>query len=98
MTTEHTPLPWRLGYSPLNVEWASDRIVCSMAGASAARETDFIAEQHANAALIVRAVNSHHELVEALEGMMRAYDEFNFDTFDPNAARAALAKAKGETS
>lgn len=57
-----------------------------------------IIEQHAAAAArmahIVRAANCHAKLVEALEGVIRVADRA---TVEFDAARAAVAEAKGQT-
>lgn len=50
-------------------------------------------ELRANAAFIIRAVNNFDDLVRALENVIRVADR-KTDEFD--AARADLAKAKGE--
>lgn len=48
--------------------------------------------------LIVRAVNSHDALVEALENMIGEFCNTNFDrAYSYKKAVAALALAKGET-
>ena len=58
-------------------------------------------EGYANAALIVRAVNAHDELVEALEVVnryLRQWAGSHYETLhEAQIVRAALAKAKGET-
>jgi hypothetical protein len=48
-------------------------------------------DKNANAAFIVRAVNFHQELLEALQMMVRA---FNADEIDPLVAFATIEKAK----
>ncbi len=71
MSTEakHTPTPWQL---------AVGRYILAKVGpprhergtveiAVLAKGDDWEEEQEANAALIVRAVNSHHEMLEALK-------------------------------
>ncbi len=91
---QHTPTPWHVDNSGI--------VVGSRAPNGS---TDLIADLHtsampaearANAALIVRAVNNHQALVEALTKLISWWD------FDPNGqlpvgivndARAALAAA-----
>lgn len=71
---------------------------CCDSGADAMSEED-----KANADLIVRAVNSHAELLEALEGLMtdlsggpkKCGHDFSC-VCAGDAARAEIAKAKGE--
>ncbi len=99
-TGEHTPLPWRieggeifgaadihlngkLHSSTVSSRSFSDR-VCLIAGSVE------LPGPAANAALIVRAVNSHSELVEACEAAM---EEFN-DRYDgaPDAGYQWMAE------
>lgn len=58
-------------------------------------------ESFANAALIVKCVNSHDKLVKALEDMLKASEKISiYDSFwlldEVQQAREALAAAKGE--
>lgn len=51
----------------------------------------------ANAAFIVRAVNAHADLVEALQNLLSATEEVGYVHYGPlrKKARAAIAKATG---
>ena len=65
--------------------------------ASTARRQDSNREE--TAAFIVRACNSHYELLAALEACVAAFDRctvFNADGTAFQAARAAIAKAKAK--
>ena len=73
--------------------------ICEMSDDSAISEV----QQKANAAFVVRAVNCHEELVEALQDFLADWDSPNFRTYyideaHVEAARAALAKAKEGTA
>ena len=109
--TVGTPLPWRLhtyndghrlGYiqgSPLDGEKYGDAVVLNFAKPTSPRS-------HANAAFIVRACNSHYELLEALEttrALVVACAPSGFTDHDAvlalyennDALTAVLAKATG---
>lgn len=53
-------------------------------------------DHEANAAFIVRACNSHDDLVAALEQMTAHYEHLDDGDGSIQQARAAIAKAKGE--
>lgn len=84
---QHLPVPWGLyvtGDRDLWIQDANDRVVAVMVG-----------QKHpqgmlANAEFLCLAANCHDELVAALEGLLTSAK-----TADYNAARAALAKARG---
>ena len=95
MTTKHTKTPWKIcSRNARNIRTTTTAgnliATCCLAGGLPA----------ANAAHIVRCVNSHEALVEALENLTeysvpgalstKQYQEFLVD------AHAALALAKGE--
>ncbi len=87
--SKHTPLPWMADGGEVRAESGNGRTVALL--------YSITNEDEANAALIVRAVNSHDDLVSALEIMIRA---FNVSDVDPivaftsiERARAALKKA-----
>lgn len=94
--TAHTPLPWthsRVWGSEIGI---SDHKIMNSGGKSVA--TDATPQ---DAALIVRAVNSHDALVAALEQIERLGRECDRNRIDvatmlSEIARAALAKANGE--
>ena len=60
--TTHSPLPWNV------VAWATgEHFVVDEFGANVLNRSGSLAE---NAAFIVRACNSHQQLVDALKGML----------------------------
>lgn len=106
---EHSPLPWRTSpahmgrihiHAPLNAA-ESGPIAAVLNPFPAGTEGNAM---EANAALIVRAVNSHDTLVEALEGLLNVARHSIACQKDHcvcgvsqayGQARAALAAAKG---
>ena len=69
-------------------EWVAE--LCAQSSTSPTAE--------ANAAFIVRACNSHDELLEALEYIISCIDSGEmFEVVKFDKARAAIAKAKGES-
>lgn len=113
MTEKHIPLPWFVdeGYTDgVSIRGANGIFVadCYNCGHDVGQPT--AEEGRANARLAVRAVNSHYEMLEALETAARfiktARHYFpksikNSNRFDLENACAsvnvAIAKAKGET-
>lgn len=93
VTNKHTPVPW-----------------CVVPGTSAIHTEDGLylgganlrqGENEANAAFIVRACNSHYELLEALEAlseMLYAAPNWMLQRYrlPISKARAAIAKARGD--
>ena len=96
MTTNdpHTPGPWRIGTAPPNGEQAIGTIRGMMV-AVATTGVGMEKETLANARLIAAAP----ELLDALQGMLEVFgDEFGIGSSETcDAARAAVAKATGET-
>lgn len=66
----HTPTPWVIDGSGTIRSLSSNKTVAYAAGWSQA-------EANANAALIIRAINSHAALVKALKGILADWDERN---------------------
>lgn len=94
-TPAHTPLPWRYTRSFGTIEIVPNGTQQPLAG------IDFDAEEdRANAAFIVRACNSHYQLVSALRGLL---DEITkspsadsiLDSAAAGHAFAALSQAGG---
>lgn len=85
--SEHAPTPWE--YAGRFVK-SFGRVIASCPRPQEGSTFDC----NASAAFITLACNSHDDLVKALEGVIRIADRAT-DEFD--AARAALAKARGET-
>ncbi len=99
----HTPTPWAIsGFDTTTViaiqdgpNRARQEYVDGRHQYTIARAGDIpgIYERAANAALIVRAVNSHAALVEALEYLIGECDEDMDDDYNPHAAPLARARA-----
>jgi len=97
--TQHTALPWvidKYGHVTRGRECVSANGF-SMVMSSGDRQN----EAKANAAFIVRACNSHYQLVSALRGLVNALAENDEDGMtefsdDMVRARAALSQAGGE--
>lgn len=96
---EHTPTPWKRSEN----NWGRVNIHNFPNGGGTNIIADLVGnaeEMDANSAFIVRAVNSHDDLVEALQGFMkcRAYDGKDYIKCSPNwedfeKAEKALEKA-----
>jgi pyrroloquinoline quinone (PQQ) biosynthesis protein C len=98
--TQHTSGPWRTFDAFTDVEIVTDR--------PTANETESIVQfkgqsnARANAAFIVRACNSHADLIQALEFVsmtfadMEASERKGYLTECPKIVAAALAKAEGQ--
>ena len=91
---KHTPTPWK-------THIANDVLIVDVNGVDVAEicgeyDVDYEAMSD-NAALIVRAVNSHDDLVKALVRLLANSEPIGEDYMFANAAlaNAALAKAKG---
>lgn len=114
MESAHTPLPWRIrkrGSVGGIIEALSGRVSyqgdegwrvvatyqpCMRADATLEEEDE---NAQANAELIVRAVNSYHDMLAALEGIAKTLETMDMDLRAISAHRvalAAIAKAKGE--
>ena len=76
METQATPRPWKItrteGSLGVGLDWA---ITGRWTAIATLFDEDDDPEQEANAALIVRAVNNHDALVEALEALLAAVPE-----------------------
>jgi hypothetical protein len=95
----HTPLPWSVsGLDKRYICHLSDNGTGMPRSMSVARLVERISETEANAEFIVRAVNSHDELVAVVEVTLRALTNPGPGTPSHSALltqlRAALAKAK----
>jgi hypothetical protein len=102
---KHTPLPWYAdGPEVLGIDGNGDfgYHVATAWNSPGGPEPD---EAHANAELIVRAVNAHADLLAALESLLGEYESLWSEATDdqhgePNApayeqAKAAVTKARG---
>ena len=90
---EATPRPWT--FDPKSEQiWSSEGLVATVKqrGALAESDGDYrLPETEANGEFIVKAVNAHDRLVEALEKLYFHVGERGADIID-----AALAAARGE--
>lgn len=97
---KHTPLPWQYNYDDVLASEYADDLICNCEWRDE--------EGKANAAFIVRACNSHYELLEALKDTLSAlgnfYDSDNDNRNDPmmqsigktmDKASNAIKKAEG---
>lgn len=100
--SKHTPLPWKVYYAKNNgqvILGTGEENGCAIQNHSGAfwRDDD---EAKANAEFVVRACNSHYELLEALECLLdKADKEWGKSLVwrvTRDEARLAIAKAKGE--
>ena len=95
----HTPTPWIVSEDGATIKskwitsFGTPIMVAELSGYIIGNRV-----QKANAEFIVRAVNAHEELVEALTLVFHQAENFEQKAFDMwlEDARAALAKAKGE--
>lgn len=94
---EHTATPWRIKQQPKKSIWITSDDGFHIAEVNKYAETHGDKKDLRNAELIVRAVNSHADLLAACEWMMKelceAWDETEEKAI-PEKYRAALAKAK----
>jgi hypothetical protein len=97
-STPHTPLPWKPSDSGTGI-WSADEplgknkiiAICSCDAVSRPKD-----ENTANAAFILRACNSHHELLAELENIVAAIAaaDINDPGIDTVPAFVAIAKAR----
>ncbi len=111
-TTGHTPTPWKIATGRKGVLGDEDSMKSAIfihgppmfkSGNCPDLRTGFekvdpTAEERANAALLVRAVNAHAALVEALEMFERATDSGDADDYidAEREMKKALKMARGE--
>jgi len=91
--TRCTPLPWKQGMNSDLVIDDQGNIICQAWTIGTDEDVS------ANAAYIVQACNAFPDLVKALEELLRMSERHIFSDEclkERDAARAALAKAKGE--
>ena len=121
---EHTPLPWAWVKTPTYVKWdiqtGGDELILSFSGPvleavggeGALGAWGSLSISEADAEFIIRAVNSHYKLLEALERLVRAFQDnpnkprdskdwaytINTDVFAEGIpqAHAAIKAAKGD--
>ena len=98
MTTHTpTPTPWRVAKKrPLTICEDVKGSAFVIAECATAISTISPTQAAANASLIVRAVNHHAALVEALERLIADYDSGAWNSIRIAQARATLKAAKAE--
>lgn len=102
--TKHTELPWSVGGTAFpNTPLASQNIWGPIPAGMQSGEMVAMNARPENSALIVRAVNSHQAVCDALHDTLRILEAVRFTAGLTNSqlerinrARAALARAKGE--
>jgi len=99
----HTPLPWKERFCDIcgpDCDDGDDLVLGCVGRSYGLRSAEYgIVKNHtpegkANAAFIVRACNSHYELLEALEDAVQCIEPDVYPSAY-SAARAAISKAKG---
>jgi hypothetical protein len=94
----HTPLPWKASDSGTGIWSAGEPLgknkiiaICSCDAVSRPKD-----ENTANAAFILRACNSHYELLEALENLIRAigFADINDPGISTDEALKAIQNAR----
>lgn len=112
---ENSPLPWSVTFTDRNrviisTPKGANHIYCLfgefVGPPDLEKETQAVActisheEAQTNAELIVRAINSHDALVQALDGLLTRIDGGEIDRYgahgDVESARAALKLARGK--
>jgi hypothetical protein len=94
--TKHTPTPWRLiegnlikqDYRPIGLDDSSGVLIGSVCGHPSSGFYPTEEEGAANAAFIVRACNSHEQLVNGLKNALE-----DGDNGDWQSARRAIVEA-----
>jgi hypothetical protein len=99
----HTPTPWKAGSfssvvgCPISAQPDPKKNTVIVAGVHGAFGDDYRSEVEANARFIVRAVNSHAELVKHLGNAIDALASWNVSPIGGlPVMRAALSRARGE--
>lgn len=88
MSTERTPLPWRIDGEGIRALIRGSDVTIVAVRHRLLRDI-----HEANFAYIVQACNSFDDLISALSRIIRADDAQSLSQDDIEAARAALAKA-----
>lgn len=94
----HTPLPWKASDSGTGI-WSAgeplgkNKIIAICSSDAVSRPKD---ENTANAAFILRACNSHYELLEALENLIKAigFADINDPGISTDEALKAIQNAR----
>lgn len=91
---KHAPTPWRITETERIV--GQDGRTIRIEGVAFPGGAD--PEAVANAEFIVRACNSHEALLESLQEMVKWIEEGDYEDGFLGKARAAIAKATGESA
>ena len=95
METKHTPTPWKSNSMEIFTDAGKTSKRIAFATGYAQGDQNTLDEIRANAAFIVKAVNMHDELVEALQEWLDEADRLGIGKCKGwEKARAILEKAK----
>ena len=92
---KHSPLPWGVDCNDYDSSIIKSIGPLSSDNYAGSSWLCFEGDQDENVAFILRAVNTHYELVEALELSYDLLDDLDFAE-EREQIKQALAKAKGE--
>lgn len=93
--TGHSPTPWAVCTDPPNDSWYAGTTIYSDPDGTRILDMAVLSwRREADAAFLVAAVNSHDQLVNALEAAVDHYDRLGVTQPWMPQARAALAAAK----
>lgn len=99
---KHSPLPWSFDgdWNRIPTIFAADgrTMVATVEKGTCSHDARPSPERKANAELIVRAVNSHADMLAALKAIADYYDEDDILRGDLEQIRAAISKATGAAS
>jgi hypothetical protein len=96
MTAKHTPTPWRLSDKRFNCGTHHETPILNRNGGEVCRVQSIGQDDYETAHRIVRAVNAHDALVEALHSMLNLEMAARLVRYHTDKARAALRLARGE--
>lgn len=92
----HTPIPWKHSKEGLYLIDANDKTILrqiALCGKTPKDDIRLENERKENAAFIVRAVNSHEELISASQSLLNALDADNPENATICGAKAVLSDA-----
>lgn len=105
LVSKHTPTPWSMGTKPADARGWSPYLYGGTDGREVVAKLPSGQRAEPDAALIVRAVNTHEALIAASEEILKAKDlgpdvadneSFFVTAKELRALRAALALAEGK--
>ena len=96
--TKHTPIPWELTFSDSMMEGEDAWLIVShdQDGSDIAEVTSPRDTAEGNARLIVRAVNSHADLLEELKSLVSKIEDAGWHKSETESAREIIARAEGK--